>query len=57
MELEADLADELLTMIEVLFHDLVTLKTDNDMRVKARDQCRVIRVRSEIVILQLLLVL
>ena len=35
--------------------DLVTLTTDYDMRVKA--SCRVIRVRSEIVISQLLLVL
>ena len=37
--------------------DLVTLKTDNDMRVKASDRCRVVRVRSEISISQLLLVL
>ena len=34
----------------------MTLTTDNDMRVKASDRCRVIRVRSEIVISQLLLV-
>ena len=37
-------------MIEVWFRDLLTLTTDNDMRVKASDRCRVIRVRSEIVI-------
>ena len=34
--------------------DLVTLTTDNDMRVEESDRCRVIRVRSEIVISQLL---
>ena len=46
-------------MIEVWFRDLMTLSltTDNDMRVKASDRCRVIRVRSETVISQLLLAL
>ena len=38
-------------MIEVWFHDLVTLTTDNDMRVKASDCCRVIRAFTRFVIL------
>ena len=35
-------------MIEVWFRDLLTLTTDNDMRVKASDRCRVIRVRQKL---------
>ena len=47
--------DTLLFIISM--SDLVTLTTDNDMRVKASDGCRLILVRSKIVISQLLLVL
>ena len=43
-------------MIKVRFHDLVTLTTENYMRVEVSDRCRVNRVRSEIVISQLLVV-
>ena len=52
-----ELVDRGHTFINYFDECLVTLTTENDMRVKASDRCRVIRVRSEIFISQLLLVL